>query len=126
MPIVKMPADETIKEKFSEYVAALGKVAHSWNFLQERLGQLFVRAIPTAPHKVLLAVWYSEQNDRAQRRMLRAAINSGAIDSWPSKLPTNAKDDILRLLEEADKLGLKRDQAIHTPCAIMTNTKELK
>jgi hypothetical protein len=59
MPTVTMPTNETIKERFSEYVAALGKVAHAWNFFQERLGQLFTAAVPTAPHLVLSAVWYS-------------------------------------------------------------------
>ncbi len=125
MAITSMPSADVIAQKFSEYVAALGKVAHAWNYLQERLGQLFVAILPTSPHNVLLAIWYSEPNDRAQRRMLRAAINAGALKLHGAAelLPQNANEDILWLLKEADDLSVRRDQAVHAPCMIATGAE---
>lgn len=122
MATIMIPTDD-VKQKFIEYVSALGSVAHAWNYLQERLGQIFVAVMPTAPHNALLAVWYSEPNDRAQRRMLRAAINAGALDLHrsASPLPPDAKSDLLWLLKEADDLSGRRDLAVHTPCALITD-----
>ncbi len=125
MAVIKLPSTELVQQKFSEYVAALGKVAHAWNYLQERLGQLFVATLPTAPHNILLAVWYSEPNDRAQRRMLRAAISAGALELHGAfdPLPNGARDDVLWLLKSADDLSIKRDRAVHAPCAIATGAE---
>ncbi len=123
MTKIQIPENKIIKEKFDAYVAALGKVAYSWNYLQERLGQLYVATIPTAPNNVLLAVWYSEPNDRAQRRMLRAAVNANALVGWAQKLPESAKADILWLLKEADELSGRRDEAIHTPASVRTDAE---
>lgn len=123
MSVIYPPEHETIQNKAAEYVAALGRVAFSWNRLQELLGQLFAAAIPMASHHVILAVWYSEQSDRNQRRLLRAAVNAGALSGWPSKLPDTANDDILWLLKAADELSGRRDEAIHAPAAITTDEK---
>jgi hypothetical protein len=122
MPTIRMPDNEIVEKKYAEYVSTLGRVAHSWNFLQEKLGQLFVAVLPTAPTLAVLAIWYSEPNDRAQRRMLRAAINASALKGWrPNGLPDSAEDDILWLLKEADELSGRRDEAIHTPAVLQTD-----
>jgi hypothetical protein len=109
-----------IRQRFSEHLRALGQVAHSWNYLQEQLGALFAIVLADTHNPVSLAIWYSEPNDRAQRRLLRAAINAGALDHIrePKRLPASAKDDLLWLLSEADKLGARRDQALHAPVAL--------
>jgi len=106
-----------LEDRASEYRAQVGLVASSWNNLQESLGSLFASVLSTVPIHVSFAIWYSEPNDRAQRRLLRAAINAGALDhtKQASKLPPSAKDDLLWLLEAADKLGVRRDQALHAP-----------
>jgi len=118
---ILMPTEAVVRERADQYVAALGRVAHSWNYLQERLGQLFTKVAPTAPHNIMLAVWYSQQNDRNQRRMLRAAINAGAMSIYKDTIPTTAADDILWLLKEADELSGRRDQAIHAPACLTTD-----
>ncbi len=106
-----------MRRKFGEYLIAVGRVAHEWNYLQELLGKLFASVISGSHDIILLAVWYSEQNDRAQRRLLRAAINAEALQTHKSA-PPSATEDILWVLEEADKLGARRDEALHAPFAI--------
>jgi len=106
-----------LKDRAAEYRAQVGLVADSWNTLQETLGRLFAAILSSVPPNVSLAIWYSEPNDRAQRRLLRAAVNAGALDhtKHAQKLPPSGKDDLLWLLNGADKLGARRDQALHTP-----------
>jgi hypothetical protein len=114
---IPIEVEMAMREKFGEYLIAVGRVAHDWNHLQETLGKLFASVILDSHDITLLAVWYSEQNDRAQRRMLRAAINAGAIQKR-KPAPPGATEDILWLLEEADKLGARRDEALHAPFQI--------
>jgi hypothetical protein len=108
---------KVMEDRASEYRSQVGFVATSWNVLQESLGALFASVLSNIHVHVALAIWYSEPNDRAQRRLLRAAINAGALDhtKQASKLPPHAKDDLLWLLESADTLGSRRDQALHAP-----------
>lgn len=114
------PNTEDFVRRFDEYVSAVGKVAHAWNYLQEGLGQMFSVLMRPAPEGVSLAVWHSQQNDRAQRRMFRAAINAGVLKHVSVTLPDSAEDDLLWLLKEADDLSARRDEAIHAPCSIVT------
>ncbi len=123
MTTISIPDDKLIEEKFNEYVAALGKVAYSWNYLQETLGQMFATVMRPALTPTILAVWFSEPNDRAQRRMLKAAIEAGALFGWPHKIPDCAKADILWLLKEANELSARRDEAVHAPVHIETTEK---
>jgi hypothetical protein len=123
MATTSAPIDQLFREKFVEYVSAVGRVAYAWNHLQESLGQIFAAVVPGSPHNVMLAIWYSEPNDRAQRRLLRAAVNAGALDRRPLPFPKHAADDILWLLERADNLGFRRDQTIHAPCSMITDAE---
>ncbi len=106
-----------LQDRASEYRAQVGLVASGWNMLQESLGKLFAAVLSSVPPDVSLAIWYSEPNDRAQRRLLRAAVNAGALShtKQAQKLPSSARDDLLWLLEKADNLGAHRDQALHAP-----------
>lgn len=123
--MVSLPNNDTTRKKYLEYATAVGKVAHAWNTFQERLGALLTAILPQTDAAVLLAMWYSEPNDRAQRRMLRAAIEAGAFDptARAKMFPKHAKDDIIWMLDEADKLGQRRDQAVHAPAAISTGAE---
>jgi len=87
---VKWPTLEEATAAFEEYALAVGKVAYAWNYLHERLGELFV-VVSGAKQSVALAIWYSTKSDRTQRDMLRAAVN--AIPSRWEKLP-KAPDDL--------------------------------
>jgi hypothetical protein len=65
---------------------------------------------------VALAVWYSSYSDRSQRQMLKAAIKAATHDPIWAGLPDNARADLLLwLMEQANNLGNKRDEAIHAP-----------
>jgi hypothetical protein len=93
--IVTWPTDNERKAAFEAYAAAVGKVAHAWNYLHEQLGKLFL-VISGAEREVALAIWYSVKSDRAQRDMLRAAVN--ATNSKRSREVTKAPDDLKWLL----------------------------
>ena len=93
--IVKWPTDSEAKTAFKSYTLALGKVAHAWNYLHEKLGQLFV-VITGAERDMALAIWYSTDSDGTQRKMLEAAVavNNSRWEQWPK-----AKDDLAWLLD---------------------------
>jgi hypothetical protein len=67
--IVKIPTDQQIREAFEAYSMAVGKVAYAWNYLHERLGQLFAVVCAT-DREIALAIWYSTDSDRAQRLLM--------------------------------------------------------
>jgi len=93
-----------------EYVTALGRVAHSWNHLHEALGSLFAFVL-SKPIKTVAPIWYSTNNDRAQREMLRAAIAKSEV------LNDSQRKDIIWLLNATDRLANQRNSAIHAPCS---------
>jgi hypothetical protein len=99
------------------YYSQVGRVASAWNNLQLVLGWIFERTVDSPKNNILRAIWHSQQSDRNQRRMLRAAIEAGAFS-----LPKSSKDDLLWLMKEADELSGRRDEAIHSPVAL-TNTR---
>jgi hypothetical protein len=114
------PFWERPDKALDEYAEALGKVAHAWNTLQLHLGALFVALIPSAQGDILAAVWHSQQSDRSQRRMIRAAIAAGALNAKAIADETrmNWIGDIEWLINNADSLGSQRDAAIHAPAMI--------
>jgi hypothetical protein len=67
---VKWPTLEEATAAFEEYALAVGKVAYAWNYLHERLGELFV-VVSAAEQAIALAIWYSTKSERGQRDMLR-------------------------------------------------------
>jgi hypothetical protein len=115
---------DTINAKMAPYVAALGRVAHSWNYLQEALGQLFcgVTGLETGVGE---AIWHSTTNDRAQREMLRAAVLASTHERISTKLP-KAKDDIIWLLDKANGVAEQRNNAIHAPMSLILGKEEIE
>jgi hypothetical protein len=112
-----VPLPDAVEAAFEEYYLAIGKVARAWNTLHEYLGQLFVTASGadwTQPW-VAQAIWYSVKSDRAQRDMLRAAVNAKS-GRW-EKLP-KALDDLKWLLDRCEELAEHRNDAVHAPCSI--------
>ncbi len=120
MTKINFPTDDEIEKKWKPYIAALGRVAHSWNHLQDALGHLFV-VITNLNNTAGFAIWYSTHDDRAQRRMLRAVIEQLSDDDL-KRYPT-AKEDLLWVANEADKIGYKRNDAIHAPCSMAIGDK---
>ncbi len=113
--IVRWPSDQETAAAFEAYALAIGKVAHAWNYLHEKLGQLFV-VLAGGERAVSLAIWYSTQNDRAQRNMLRAAVNGWNPSHW-EELP-KATADLEWLLDRADEVAEHRNNAVHAPCSL--------
>lgn len=115
MPMIVMPNQEVIDEAFQPYLLAVGRVAHSWNYLHERLGQLFA-SVFGGDCRVALAVWYTVDSDRLQRKMLKSAVNA----TGDKRLEGNIEriKDIEWIINEADKVADRRSNAIHGPCSI--------
>lgn len=118
--IVRGPSDEEARAAFDAYTCALGKVAHAWNYLHERLGSLFASLVNAPDRSVIAAVWHSSYSDRAQRQMLVAVIANINDQRWQS-FPKNAKNNLISVLTEIDKLGSRRDDAVHAPSILMTD-----
>jgi hypothetical protein len=116
--VVSAPPLAEAEQAFNLYVTAVGRVAYAWNYLHEQFAALFARIIRCDDPRVAIAVWYSSTNDRAQREMLRAAIEASEPDPGWSRLPDTAKDDLRWLLDRTNELGAKRDDAIHAPCEL--------
>jgi len=113
--IVRVPSDDEMKAAFDAYALALGRVAHSWNYLHEQLSHLFcdVTLMDAATGH---AIWHSSVVDRSQQAMLKAAIQSVAEDRWKATLPT-ARDDLLWMIERVSNLADARNNAVHAPAA---------
>jgi hypothetical protein len=98
-----------------DYAVAVGRVAHEWNYLHERLGALFV-AVTGMERNLALSIWYSVKSDRAQRDMLKAAID--ATNSQRSEKRPEAPVDLKWLLDRANELAEARNDAVHAPCSL--------
>ena len=105
--------DEERQNAFAAYTEAVGKVAHAWNFLHERLGQLFLAILEGEP-QVSAAIWYSTENDRTQRWMLLLAAKA----SPKLRTKEGVLDAIEWLHERCTSLADRRNDAIHAPCAL--------
>lgn len=122
MPVLKMPTDEEAKRQFDAYCLALGKVAHAWNYLFEKLARLFVIVAGGNPH-VANAIWYAPDSDRTKLAMLRDAISTPGQTSWWLPESPTAKEDIIWLINRADEHMDKRNTVIHAPCILLTNSE---
>jgi len=109
--------NEQTDPTYDAYVSAVGSVARSWNRLQEYLGHLFSVVTGLLP-TTAFSIWYSTDNDRAQRNMLRAVILANDISEVHPRFP-NATSDLLWLIDRANALADSRNDAIHTPCDLV-------
>jgi hypothetical protein len=85
------------------------------------MGRLFVQIVGGHDRDVTLGVWYSSYSDRSQRQMLEAAIKASSRDTAWERLPTNAKDDLLWLMDGANDFARIRNEAIHAPCSLIVD-----
>jgi hypothetical protein len=113
--IVRWATFEDTKKAFDAHVAAVGKVAHEWNYLHEKLGVLFV-AVTGMERNLALSIWYSVTSDRAQREMLKASVF--ATSSQRSEKLPKARDDLKWLLDRAEEVADARNNAVHAPCSL--------
>ncbi len=108
---VTLPSEEKRQEAIDAYALAVGHVSGAWNYLHGALGGLFAVVIG-GDAELILAAWRSNENERAQREMLRAAIKAAGANRW--KQTPKAPDDLLWVLKRADTvLSDVRNDAIH-------------
>lgn len=115
MPKIDYPTDKEIEKEWEPYIKALGRVANSWNHLQETLRHLFV-VVADIDDSVGFAIWYSANDDRTQRKMLEAVLKiipSEKIEQFPTAI-----SDLNWLTSTANVIADKRNTAIHAPCTM--------
>jgi hypothetical protein len=100
------------------YALEVGKLIFEWNKLQEYLGLIFMMTLKQHS-ATALAVWHSTDNDRTQRKMLRAA--AGKAFGQDSLAPEKALEDIIWLVNKADDLANARNNAIHSPIMLIAS-----
>lgn len=120
--IVRLPADEVIKEKYEAYIRAVGDAAFSFNQLHEALGRLFAVVVNGEERETTQAVWYSLSSDRGQRLMLRAAVKASSPSRWPATPKVGA--EVLWLLDKADVVAKMRNDAVHLPASLMVGSEQ--
>jgi hypothetical protein len=126
MSIIKFPTDAELQRAFEDYTLAVGKVSFAFNYLQEQLCELFVAVIMAAhTPQTGRAIWYCTDSDRSQRLMLEAAIKVAPPERWQNR--PRAREDLLWLMEKANSVANKRNDAVHAPCsaAISENGTEM-
>lgn len=109
---------------FAPVAVQIGRVARLWNQLHEELGLIFSRVLTPNNITIPLSAWHTQQNDRSQREMLRAAILAWHIHN--KKNHPTLRDEIIWLLNEADILANKRNDALHMPINILMNCKSFE
>jgi hypothetical protein len=112
------PSSEQIRDAFEAYVEAVGRVAHAWNYLFEKLERLF-EVVSGIDERMARAIWYASDNDRVLIDILKATTLSASAHLWTKK-PT-AQDDVLWLVERIRNLHDARNNAIHAPCSFVVD-----
>jgi hypothetical protein len=112
MPIPTEPDDFWVKN-FGPVAAEIGFLLREWNWLHEKLGDLFCTIIADTHPKVSRAIWYSVPNDRNQRGMLKAAASIAFSHDTP------IFQEIDWLLEQTRLTGTQRDDAAHSPYSVV-------
>src|SRR5689334_2338290 len=99
-------------KSFKAYVAAIGQAAIAWNGLHEALRSLFALFLASETVPTHAAIWYSQNNDRAQRNMLMALARS---DYDHGDISDEIFQRVRWLINAANDLATVRDVAIHAP-----------
>jgi hypothetical protein len=101
------------ERKFKPYAIEIGLVVHSWNRLQEVLGRIFW-GVTRMDGMISARIWYSQNDDRAQRRLLASAIEGARqIRTITPELAC----EITWILEKCNTLAGRRNATIHSPFA---------
>lgn len=99
-------------KNFRPYVNALGQLALAWNDLHESLALLFIELLASGRAYPATDIWNSAINDRPKRSMIRAILKTWKA---PSGHDQKVVEDIIWLLDEADKIEDARNDAVHSP-----------
>lgn len=107
------PLHHEASEEFRQYTAKLGSVVYTWNELHTVLSMLFAEISGITDKSIPFSIWHSTESDRAQRKMLQAAVD--AAIKTTDKRSTKIKEDINWLLGRIDSLSDRRNDIIHSP-----------
>ncbi|MBR0714784.1 hypothetical protein [Bradyrhizobium liaoningense] len=92
------------------HALAIGKIAMAWNEYHELLGNLFASLFTKSHFTTTLAIWHCLDNDRTQRRLLRAAAETYLHHD------KKGLEELLWLLNKTDTLlAQQRNVGIHAP-----------
>jgi hypothetical protein len=119
-PQRKRPSRAEFDEAFRHIAAEIGFLARAWNGLHTNLGMIFAVLLSPTNVNLPLAVWNKTSNDRAQRDMLRAPLQSWRLHN---RNKSSLVDEIEWLLNECEQLSDKRNDALHSPLNILMNTE---
>lgn len=101
-------------DKYRPYVSAIGELTLTWNALHETLCLLFTTVMGGGPANQSLAVWHAIPNDRTQRKVLLAAVQSDLRGA----LPKQYLEDVAWLCKQIDNLEETRNNALHSPLTL--------
>jgi hypothetical protein len=110
------------KRKFGPMAHELGWLVYEWNRFQEALAELFSDMLGVRQN-MPFAIWYSTTNERAQREMLRAAVEQ-KYPPVPSSDPH--RETLLWLTNQAAKLADQRNDAIHAPIVFVQASDQIE
>jgi hypothetical protein len=98
---------------YDKHAQAVGYVALAWTGLQESLASIFsmLMDLPSDRWMDATEVWYAVDNDRTQRRMLRALAESRF-----KNMPSDERFVELKwCLDQLDSYENKRNDTLHSP-----------
>lgn len=123
---VKLLTPSRHKAIYRPYSAEIGHLATSWNQLHHYLSAVFATILRAGHQYYALAVWYSTDNDFAQRKMLRSVIqiDEGLEPAQRFLKPYQSKDLLWLLNQIDDKLRHDRNNAMHAPLVTMAGLKD--
>ena len=99
-------------EAFHDLATALGQFALAWNDLHLSLETLFQGLLGKSNALISGAIWNSLASDAAQRDMLKSLAN---LDALGHNVPDRARNEINFILNQAERLRGRRNDAIHAP-----------
>jgi hypothetical protein len=109
---------------FQPFAEQIGWIAYEWNRLQAAIGELFSDIVCPEQKEIGCALWHSTDNERAQRRMLKDALDAA---KKANKVEQRAYDEVSWILTQFDSLAGRRNNAIHAPFVLVSaNTFELR
>ena len=112
-------------------------MVYAWNDLQDNLATIFWCVVGSTNGAIPLAIWNAIENDRAQRGMLRAALNVRAAsmdsenifrpteDDRKNKKASRPYKDIKWLVDRLDELAGLRNNVIHAPLSFIISANGL-
>lgn len=123
-----LAGDRFTERDYQAYAMAIGQLALAWNDLHEKLGLIFVTMFDEIIYpdpddydedlkSVWASVWSSSTIDRLKREMLKSAISE--IEDLELLNFPKLKDDVVWVLNQADRLEDARNNAVHSPLLLL-------